>query len=685
MDAVQKVGNGHPGTAMSLAPAAYLLFQKVMRHDPTDPHWLGPRPVRAVLRPLQPHPVHPALPVRLRPGARRPQGAAHLGLADPGPPGVRAHRRRRDHHRPARARAWPTPSAWRWPPAASAACSTRTPPPGDEPVRPPRSACIASDGDIEEGVTAEASSLAGTPAARQPRRRSTTTTRSRSRTTPTIAFTEDIAARYEAYGWHVQTSTGPRPTRRATRGRRRAARGAARPRKAETDRPSFIVAAHDHRLARARRSMNTGKSHGSALGRRRGRRHQEGPGLRPGRRPSRSPTRCSPTPAGRRPRRAAAHADVGRATSPPGRAANPERAALLDRLLEPARCPTAGTTTLPVFEPAPRASPPARPPARCSTRSRPCCPSCGAARPTSPESTTPRSRASRRSSRRAPTQEWTGDPYGRTLHFGIREHAMGAILNGIALHGRTRAYGGTFLVFTDYMRPRRAAGRADGRCPSPTSGRTTRSASARTARPTSRSSTSPRCAPSRAWTSCARPTPTRPPCAWRTILERTRPARPASRLTRQNLPGRRPSPDGELAPADGVAKGGYVLGRGRRRHARGDPHRHRLRGAARRRGAASGSQAEGIPTRVVSMPCRGVVRRAGRRRTATSVLPAAVRRGSRSRPASRMGWHEYVGDAGRVVSHRALRRLGRLQDAVPRVRHHPRGRRRRRRDEHRAR
>ena len=102
-DAVQKVGNGHPGTAMSLAPLAYLLFQKVMRHDPTDPNWVGPRPVRAVQRALIAHPVHPAVPLRLRPGTRRPQVAADLGLADSGPPGARSHDRRRDHHRPARA------------------------------------------------------------------------------------------------------------------------------------------------------------------------------------------------------------------------------------------------------------------------------------------------------------------------------------------------------------------------------------------------------------------------------------------------------------------------------------------------------------------------------------------------------------------------------------------------------
>ena len=161
MDAVQKVGNGHPGTAMSLAPAAYLLFQKVMRHNPADPALAGPRPVRAVLRALQPDPLHPALPRRLGPRARRPQVAAHLGQQDPGPPRVRPHRRRRDHHRPAR------------PGRRQRGRHGDGRPPRARPARPrrrarraasstTRSTPSASDGDIEEGVSAEASSLAGT-------------------------------------------------------------------------------------------------------------------------------------------------------------------------------------------------------------------------------------------------------------------------------------------------------------------------------------------------------------------------------------------------------------------------------------------------------------------------------------------------------------------------------------------
>ena len=91
------------------------------------PALAGPRPVRAVLRPLQPDAVHPALPRRVRPRAGRPQVPADLELQDPGPPRVRPHPRRGDHHRPARARASPTRSAWPWPPAGSAACSIPTP------------------------------------------------------------------------------------------------------------------------------------------------------------------------------------------------------------------------------------------------------------------------------------------------------------------------------------------------------------------------------------------------------------------------------------------------------------------------------------------------------------------------------------------------------------------------------
>ena len=133
MDAVEKAGNGHPGHRDE--PRAGRI-PAVQPRDAARPDRSGlgrPGPLRALLRALQPHPLHPALPLRVRPGAGRPGLAAPVGLADPRPPGARAHPRRRGHHRPARARASATRSAWRWPPAASAACSTRTTDPGQSP------------------------------------------------------------------------------------------------------------------------------------------------------------------------------------------------------------------------------------------------------------------------------------------------------------------------------------------------------------------------------------------------------------------------------------------------------------------------------------------------------------------------------------------------------------------------
>jgi transketolase len=108
----------------------------------------------------------------------------------------------------------------------------------------------------------------------------------------------------------------------------------------------------------------------------------------------------------------------------------------------------------------------------------------------------------------ATTKHWNAQPYGRTLHFGVREHAMGSILTGIVMHGPTRPYGGTFLTFSDYMRGAVRLAALMGARRS-TCGPTTRSDSARTDPPISRWSTSPRCAPSPGCRSYGRATPTR--------------------------------------------------------------------------------------------------------------------------------------------------------------------------------
>ena len=133
-DAVQKVGNGHPGTAMSLAPAAYTLFQKVMRHDPADAGLDRPRPLRAVRRATPRLTLYTQLYLAGY-GLELDDLKAFRtwGSQDPGPPGVRAHRRAW-RPRPARsARVSPTRWAWRWPPATSAVCSTRRRPQGESP------------------------------------------------------------------------------------------------------------------------------------------------------------------------------------------------------------------------------------------------------------------------------------------------------------------------------------------------------------------------------------------------------------------------------------------------------------------------------------------------------------------------------------------------------------------------
>ena len=182
MDAVQKAGSGHPGTAMSLAPAAYLLYQHVLRHDPADPAWLGRD--RFVLSC-----GHSSLTLYiqlylsgygltlddLKPSA---PGEPH-----PRPPGALAHPGRGDHHRPAR----PGPGQRRRhghgrPPRAGPARPGRRA--GHQPVRPPHLRRSCSDGDIEEGISHEASSLAAAPGARQPDRALRRQPASPSRTTP---------------------------------------------------------------------------------------------------------------------------------------------------------------------------------------------------------------------------------------------------------------------------------------------------------------------------------------------------------------------------------------------------------------------------------------------------------------------------------------------------------------------
>ena len=568
---------------------------------------------------------------------------------------------------PARsARASATPSAWRWPPASERGLLD----PGDagESLFDHQSTPSAPTATSRRASAAEASAIAGVQ-----QLGNLTVIYDDNRISieddTDIALAEDVGARYEAYGWHVQTVdwTNDETEYLEDVPALYAALQAARE---VTDQPSFIVLRHDHRLARARRAEHR---QGPRLRARRGRGggHQADPRLRPREDLRAADRRPRAHPRGARPRQAA-QADVGRGLRRVGRQRTRPRRRCYDRMQTRA-LPEGWADDLPTFEADAKGVATRKASGKTINAIAPRCPSSGAARPTSRSRTTPPSRARRRSCRPTarPRCGRATPTAGRVLHFGIREHGMGAIMNGIAAHGGTRVFGGTFLTFSDYMRgacgwPRSWA------CRSPTCGPTTPSASARTAPRTSRSSTWPRCAPSRASTWSARRTPTRPSPAGRQILEHT--DRPAGLvLSRQNLPV---FPRGEDGFSDtcNVHRGGYVL-QDTERPARRGPGRHRLRGAARRRGRdAAGRGRHQGPGGLHAVP--RVVRRPG------DLLPRdgdpADRQGAglgrgRHRPGLARGGRRRR--PHRV--HRPLRRLGRLRAHLHRVRHHGPGRGRR--------
>jgi transketolase len=443
-DAVEKVGNGHPGTAMSLAPAAYLLFQKVMRRDPNDTHWLGRD--RFILSA-----GHSSLTQYVQLYLE----GSGLELSDlealrtwgsltPGHPEYRHTKGVEITTGPlgqGLASAVGFAYAQRFErglfdPDAAAGQS-----PFDHFVY-----VIASDGDLEEGVTSEASSLAGHQQlgnlvviydANQISIEDDTN----------IAFTEDVAKRYEAYGWHVQTvdwkKTGQYVEDIAE------LHAAIEAAKGETDQPSIIILKTIIGWPSPGK-QNTGKIHGSALGADELAATKQVLGFDPEQHFAVADDVIAHTRASRE-RGAAAHAEWQRSFDAWAEA-NPERKALLDRLLA-GELPADIEAALPVFEPGKDVSTRAASGKVINALAAQLPELWGGSADLAESNLTTINDAASFIPEQWSTHEFTGNPYGRVLHFGIREHAMAAIVNGIVLHGPTRAFGGTFLIFSDYMRP----------------------------------------------------------------------------------------------------------------------------------------------------------------------------------------------------------------------------------------
>ena len=640
-DAVEKVGNGHPGTAMSMAPAAYLLFQKVMRRDPEDNEWIGrDRFILSI--------GHSSLTqyVQLYFGGYGLElddlkALRTWGSKTPGHP---------EYGHTDGVEITTGPLGQGISSAVGFAYAARYErglfDPEAETGKSPFDHFIyvlAGDGDLQEGVSSEASSLAGHQQLGNLIAIYDSNQISIEDDT-NIAFTEDVKARYESYHWDVQVvdwkKTGVYNEDVAE------LHDAILRAQGVTDKPSLIILRTIIGWP-APHKQNSGKIHGSALGADELAATKRTLGFDPEKTFEVDPAVIEHTRKAVE-RGKAAH-DEWNTQFDAWAAANPERKTLLDRILSGA-LPEGVEEALPVFEAGKDVS------TRAASGK-----VLGALGAVIPELwggsadlaesnlTTIEGAASFIPSTHS-THEWTGNEYGRVLHFGIREHAMGAILNGIVLHGNTRPYGGTFLIFSDYMRPAvRLA--ALMKAPSifvwthdsvalgedgPTHQPIEQLASLRlipgfdVVRPADANET--------AW-------------AWKTILERRNgPAGIA--LSRQNLPvferGDGAATGDTLASASNVSKGAYVLAEA----PGGTPDVILLATGSEVQIAVEAREVlkgEGINARVVSVPSLEWFEEqdAAYRE---SVLPAAVKARVSIEAGVASTWRAYVGDAGRSVS-----------------------------------
>ncbi|MEU3881414.1 transketolase [Streptomyces californicus] len=638
-DAVQKAGHGHPGTAMSLAPLAYLLFQQVMRHDPADDQWIGRD--RFVLSC-----GHSSLTLYIQlylsgygMELSDLEALRTWGSATPGHPEYR-------HTRGVEITTGPLGQGLAS--AVGMAMGGRRERGLLDPDAPTGTSpfdhhvyVVASDGDLMEGVTSEASSLAGHQELGNLIVFYDSNHISIEDDTD-ISFSEDVTARYASYGWHVQTVDFTRTGDYVEDVD--ALLAAVEAAKAETGRPSLILLRTIIGWP-APTKQNTGKAHGSALGDEEVAATKKLLGFDPDADFAVEDDVLEHARAVRE-RGAEAH----RAWEPgyqEWRSAHPERAELLDRLREQ-RLPNGWTDSLPVFDADPKGIATRKASGDVLTALAPVLPELwgGSADLAGSNNTTMEGEPSFVPESKQ-TGEFPGNPYGRTLHFGIREHAMGAILNGIALQSLTRPYGGTFLIFSDYMRP---AVRLAALMKLPVTYVWTHDSiglgeDGPTHQPVEQLAAL-RAIPG---LDVVRPADANETAVcWRTVLEHDdRPAGLA--LTRQPLPVlERGAGDGAYASAEGAARGGYVLV-----DSRGETPDVIL--------VATGSEvhialearellaADGHDARVVSLPCREWFAEQPYAYQ-DEVLPPGVRARVSVEAAVAQGWRDVVGDAGRMVS-----------------------------------
>ncbi|HEX8869872.1 MAG TPA: transketolase [Lentzea sp.] len=622
-DAVQNVGNGHPGTAMSLAPLAYTLFQRVLRHDPADADWIGRdrfvlsaghssltlyiqlflsgyglelddlKTLRKWGSKTPGHPEHGhTRGVEITTGPLGSGLASAVGMA-------MAARRERGLFDPSAA-------------------------PGESPFDH-HIYVIASDGDIEEGVTSEASSLAGTQQLGNLVVFYDDNKISIEDDT-TIALSEDTAKRYEAYGWHVQVVESGENVKGILEAVEKA--------KAVTDKPSFILLRTIIGYP-APNKQNTGAAHGAALGVDEVKATKEILGFDPEQTFEVSDEVLAHA---REVVKRGEHAKAEWQKSFDAWAsANPENKALLDRLVA-RELPEGWDADLPSYPVDAKGLPTRKASGEVINALAKHLPELwGGSADLAESNLTTIKGAKSFGPAEISTGMWSADPYGRVLHFGVRENAMGMILNGIALHGPTRPFGGTFLVFSDYMRPavRLAAIMQAAVTYVWTHDSIGLGEDGPTHQPIEHLAAL-RAIPDFA---VVRPGDANETAfAWKAVIEQLGPVGLA--LSRQNLPTL------EGTSAEGVKRGGYVLF--------GDENPEIViigTGSELQVAAEAGKvlQGEGVAVRVVSMPSIDWFEKQDAEYR-ESVIPSSVKARVAVEAGIAQPWYRYVGDNGEIVS-----------------------------------